>query len=210
MTMDSRTAILANGAPPTHPVAVAAFQSARRLVCCDGACPKALALGREPDLVVGDGDSLTAEQKAALGERFVHIAEQDTNDLDKAFRTVMARFDVVGGVVILGAGGLREDHFLGNVFRLPGFARVVPNVEMVTDAGVFSVVTGARVYACQAGEAVSVFAPESATHVRSEGLEWPLDGVSLEALWQGTLNRTTGESFTLWSDRPVIVYRPHS
>ena len=207
---DARTAILANGAPPVHPLAVVALRSARRLVCCDGAYPKALALGRDPDLVVGDGDSLTAEQKTALGGRFVHIAEQDTNDLDKAFRTASARFRVEDGVVILGAGGLREDHFLGNVFRLPDFARTVPNVEMVTDAGVFSVVTDARVYACRAGEAVSVFAPEPETHVRSEGLEWPLDGVSLAALWQGTLNRTTGKSFTLWSDRPLIVYRPHA
>ena len=208
--MDARTSILANGAPPSHPAAVAAFRAARRLVCCDGAYPKALALGRDPDLVVGDGDSLTAEQKAKLGERFIHIAEQDTNDLDKAFRTVSARFRVEDGIVILGAGGLREDHFLGNVFRLPGFAQVAPNVEMVTDAGVFSVVTDRRVYACRPGEAVSVFASEPETHVRSLGLEWPLDGVSLAALWQGTLNRTTGESFTLWSDRPLIVYRPHS
>lgn len=208
--MDARTAILANGAPPSHPLAVAAFRAARRLVCCDGAYPKALALGRDPDLVVGDGDSLTAEQKAALGGRFIHIAEQDTNDLDKAFRTVSTHFCAEDGIVILGAGGLREDHFLGNVFRLPDFARVVPNVEMVTDAGVFSVVTDARVYVCRAGEAVSVFAPEPETHVRSEGLEWPLDGVSLTALWQGTLNRTTGKSFTLWSDRPLIVYRPHA
>ncbi|MDO5318144.1 MAG: hypothetical protein Q4G65_05905 [bacterium] len=45
---------------------------------------------------------------------FVHVAERDTNDLDKAFRTVSARFRAEDGIVILGAGGLREDHFLGN------------------------------------------------------------------------------------------------
>ena len=100
------TAILADGAPPTHPAARAAFDAASRLVCCDGAYRKARALGRLPDLVVGDGDSLSAADRAALGERFVLIAEQETNDLDKAFRTAVARFGGAG-IVILGAGGLR-------------------------------------------------------------------------------------------------------
>ena len=207
--MQKYTAILANGAVPTHPVAVKAFRDATRLVCCDGAYPKAMALGREPDLVVGDGDSLTAEQKSLLGARFLHIAEQDTNDLDKAFRTVLPQLAADEGVVILGAGGLREDHLLGNIFRLPDFSRAVPSVEMVTDAGVFTVVTRDRTYACHPGEAVSVFAPEVGTQVRSIALEWPLDGVLLTALWQGTLNRTTGNTFTLCTNRPIIVYRPH-
>ena len=201
------TAILADGAPPTHPAARAAFDAASRLVCCDGAYRKARALGRLPDLVVGDGDSLSAADRAALGERFVSIAEQETNDLDKAFRTAVARFGGAG-IVILGAGGLREDHFLGNVFRLPGFARAAPDVAMVTDAGTFTVVTGARRYACRPGEAVSVFAPDPAARSTSEGLEWPLAGVSLAELWRGTLNRTTGTSFRLACDRPLLVYRP--
>lgn len=201
------TAILADGAPPTHPVARAALDAASRLVCCDGAYRKARALGRMPDLVVGDGDSLAAADRAALGERFVSIAEQETNDLDKAFRTAVARFGGAG-IVILGAGGLREDHFLGNVFRLPGFARTAPDIAMVTDAGTFTVVTGVRSYVCRPGEAVSVFAPDPAARATSEGLEWPLDGASLAELWRGTLNRTTGTSFRLACDRPLLVYRP--
>lgn len=201
------TAILADGAPPTHPVARAAFDAAARLVCCDGAYRTARALGRMPDLVVGDGDSLAAEDRVALGERFVLLAEQETNDLDKAFRTAVARFGGAG-IVILGAGGLREDHFLGNVFRLPGFARTAPDVAMVTDAGTFTVVTGVRSYVCRPGEAVSVFAPDPAARATSEGLEWPLAGASLAELWRGTLNRTTGTSFRLACDRPLLVYRP--
>lgn len=200
--------LLANGAPPEHPVARAAFASARWLVCCDGACRTARALGREPDLVVGDGDSLAAADRAALGARWVHVAEQETNDLDKAFRAAVARYGAAD-IVVLGAGGRREDHFLGNVFRLPDFARTAPDIALVTDAGVFSVATAERTFACRPGDPVSVFAPEPGTRATSEGLEWPLDGVALDALWKGTLNRTTGTAFTLRSDRPLLVYRPH-
>ena len=71
------TVILANGAPPTHSVPRAHLCEATELICCDGACRAARALGREPDFVVGDGDSLAAADRAALGARFVRIAEQD-------------------------------------------------------------------------------------------------------------------------------------
>lgn len=207
--MSANCVILANGAPPAHPAARALLRAARRLVCCDGALRAARAAGREPDLVVGDGDSLAPAEADALGARFVRIAEQETNDLDKAFRTAVARFGGAG-VVILGAGGLREDHFLGNVFRLPDFARAAPDVALVTDAGTFTVVRGARTYACAPGEPVSVFAPTPTARAASRGLAWPLDGVALDALWKGTLNRTTGEAFTLRSDVPLLVYRPHA
>ena len=207
--MNARTVILANGALPAHALPLALFAQAETVVCCDGALAKARALGREPDLVVGDGDSLDAATKAALGARFVYIAEQETNDLAKAFRVAVKRLGAEG-LVILGADGLRDDHFLGNVFRLPDFAAVAPEIALVTNAGVFTVVKGRRTYPCECRVPVSVFAPTPGTQLTSTGLEWPLDAVSLDALWSGTLNRTTSTTFTLTTNHPVLVYQPHT
>ena len=184
------------------------------LVCCDGALAVARALGREPDFVVGDGDSISPADAESLGDRFVRVAEQDTNDLAKAFRFACERSprppDALR-IAILGATGLREDHALGNIFRLADFAATVPHVVLYTDAGFFEVVRGERTFPCEPGEAVSVFAPTPGTAVSSNGLQWPLDCVSLADLWSGTLNRTTGPSFTLRTDgRPILVYRPYA
>lgn len=203
--------ILVNGEAPKHPMARKALANARWLVCSDGAYRTAAAQGCVPDLVVGDGDSLAEEDKIALGNKWVHIAEQDTNDLDKAFRTGVAHFPEASEVVILGAGGLREDHFLGNLFRMPGFASRTPGIDvrMITNAGVFTVCTASRTYECCPRDPVSVFAPTPGTHITSVGLEWPLNGLSLCELWMGTLNRTTDFSFTLNSDKPIIVYCPY-
>ncbi len=213
MDPDLKIAILANGAAPRHSIPRRLLAEAALLVCCDGALAVARSLGREPDFVVGDGDSIAPTDRDALGDRFVAVAEQDTNDLAKAFRfacTHAARQPETLRIAILGATGLREDHTLGNIFRLVDFTASVPDTVLYTDAGTFEVVRGARTFAARPGKPVSIFAPRPDTSVTSQGLEWPLDGVSLADLWAGTLNRTTGPSFTLRTNgKPILVYRPY-
>ena len=203
-------AVLANGAVPRHPTPLKILADADILVCCDGALAAARLLGREPDFVVGDGDSISPADRQSLGDRFVHVPEQETNDLAKAFSFACRSAAMPSPIAILGATGLREDHTIGNIFRLVDFTAEMPATTLYTDSGTFEVLRGERTYACRTGEAVSIFAPFPDTAVSSEGLEWPLDGVSLASLWSGTLNRTTGESFDLRTDRPILVYRPYA
>ena len=204
-------AILATGEPPRHAAPRAALAAADLLVACDGALGTARALGREPDYVVGDGDSLPSADRAALGPRFIAVPEQDTNDLCKAFRFVISlpRPDGALSIILLGATGLREDHALANIFHLIDFTEEVPDTKILTDDGTFTAVRGEQTFPCRPGEAVSVFAPLPGTRVTSRGLAWPLDGVDLSPLWRGTLNRTTSNSFTLRTSHPLLLYRPH-
>ncbi len=207
-------AILASGSPPSHEVPLGILRRADRLVACDGAWRAALALGRVPDAVVGDGDSLGDGARAELAGMGVALAldgEQETNDLCKAFRHAVSSIPGAadGEIAVLGATGRREDHSIGNVFHLVDFARRVRLVSIVTDSGVFEpALPPGREWESRAGDPVSVFAPIPGTSVSSRGLEWPLDGVALDSLWKGTLNRATGRAFSLSVSAPVIVYRP--
>ena len=209
-------ALLANGAPPRGK-ALDMMLSARALVACDGAAATARTLGRECDFAVGDGDSLAAAEREAMGSGFVRVEEQDTNDLAKAFRFVCSRFAMAKSLVILGAHGLRDDHFLGNVSLLPEFAAEFVRTSarpsgafvcMVTDSGRFDVVLGSRTFRAEVGDPVSVFAFNNDAHIVSDGLEWPLAGVELNALWKGSLNRANKETVVLTVDAPIVVFRP--
>jgi thiamine pyrophosphokinase len=81
---------------------------------------------------------------------------------------------------------------------------------MVTDFGTFEpVLPPGGVWKASAGRPVSVFAPVPGTRMTSEGLEWPLKDVALDALWRGTLNRTTGGTFALRTDHPILLYLAH-
>lgn len=218
------TVLLAGGAPPTHEMPLRLLHEADRLIACDGAWRTALALGRSPDAVVGDGDSLGPDGRSELerlGIALVVGAEQETNDLCKAFRYAVDSMGDGDALAILGATGLREDHSIGNIFHLIDFAEELrcrcgdsgeghALVTVVTDHGVFEpVLPLGRAWNVNPHQPVSVFAPLPGTEMDSEGLEWSLGGVAFDALWRGTLNRATGNSFSLRTNRPAIAYLPY-
>ena len=157
--------ILAAGDFPTHPIPLKALQEADFVVCCDSAYSQLITHHSSlitDFVVIGDGDSLTEETKRELGDRWIHVAEQDYNDLHKAMAWIMSE---VGGmrygaqgvadssdfrpptsdlkITILGATGKREDHTLGNISYLATFAEEYPGIdlEMLTDYGRFTIIT---------------------------------------------------------------------
>ena len=207
--------ILADGEAPSHEVPLSFLRKAKTVVACDAAWRSAVKLGRIPDAVVGDGDSLTLTDMAELEHLCVPVfkeTEQDTNDLCKAFRYVI-RSGTAGRIVILGATGKREDHAIGNIFHLVDFAETDCEVSIVTNSGTFEpLVPPGREWDCDSGvgRPISVFATHPDTIMTSDGLKWPLNGVRFDALWRGTLNRIVSARFSIRTDRPAIIFRPHT
>lgn len=194
--MKKKVVILAAGDfPNKHGVAWQMLESADAVVCCDSAGDAfRLKFAREPDAVVGDCDSI----RGSFGN-VVHVAEQETNDLEKA--VAYCRSKGWKSPVLLGATGRREDHTIGNVFRAMALG-----LEVVSDYGRFIPFSGRKSFAVKKGAAVSIFATDPATKMSSTGLEWPLDGVEFKNLYCATLNRATGSRVVIESDRPALVY----
>lgn len=204
--------ILAAGDFPTHREAIALLVNADCVVCCDSAYEGYLRSGNDKGncLVVGDGDSLPAETKRSLGDRWIHVAEQDYNDLHKAMSFAVSKFEIKNTkYTILGATGRREDHTLGNISYLATFAEEYPGIEieMLTDYGRFTVFRGSRIYDSFPGQQVSIFSMDSDKPLYSEGLKWPLDGLVPRRWWQATLNESLAQEFTLGSAGWTVVFQ---
>ena len=202
------TVILADGDFPRRKALLETLRSAERIVCCDGAAAKLLRAGLEPDLIVGDLDSLDPALKKRFKKRLVRETEQETNDLSKAFRVCMA----LGWrtVAILGAGGRREDHLLGNNSQLPLFAAAGADVRMETDFGTFLPVLSSASFERPAGTKLSIFSFHPEMPVTASGLKYPLDKLRLPFWWCGTLNETDAPEFSLTFDgrAPLLLYFP--
>ena len=195
------TIILADGDFPSHPLVVDLLRNCPYVVCCDGAANTYIRSGRIPDAIVGDGDSLLPEVKT----RFAHLvhseAEQDTNDLSKAFRFCLSqgRRDIT----IMGATGRREDHTIGNISLLIDFMEQA-EVRMLTDYGVFTPIKENTLFESYPGQQVSVF-NMNCTSLSAEGLAYPLSAFT--NWWQGTLNEACSDNFIIQVDGKVLVYR---
>lgn len=202
------TVILANGCFPRRKPVLDLLRGVARIVCCDGSAAALLRHGMTPDLVVGDLDSLPPDVRRKLGRRVVRVAEQETNDLAKAFRLCMERG--WRSLVILGAGGKREDHLLGNASLLPGFAAAGAEVRMETDYGTFLPVLKSSSFRRPVGTPVSVFSFHPEMPVTATGLVYPLNALPLPFWWSGTLNETAAPEFSLSFDgrSPLLLYFP--
>ena len=84
--------LLAAGDFPMHNVPMKALGDADLVVCCDSAYKQFSFFNYQlsiPFVVIGDGDSLSDADKQDLGDRWIHVAEQEYNDLHKAMQWVM-------------------------------------------------------------------------------------------------------------------------
>ena len=77
------------------------------------------------------------------------------------------------------------------------------NVRSYTDYGVFIPCSNDSTFASHAGQKISIF-NISARGLHSEGLEYPI--YDFTAWWQGTLNRATGEEFTIHAEGEYILF----
>lgn len=204
------TVILAAGDFPQRPELLELLRNAAHVVCCDSAAVALLRSGAAlPEVIVGDMDSLPPELRERFAAQVVHEAEQETNDLAKAFRLCLAR-GWTHDMVILGATGKREDHTLGNISLLMDFAKEVPGIRLFTDCGRFEVLLQSGSLPTFSGEQISIFTPDCTMPVSAHGLVYPLHKLRLERWWNGTLNEAVGSSFHLEFSgaAPVLVYRP--
>lgn len=226
--------ILADGAFPTTHKRQDLLRNATNIVCCDGATAKLLDFGREPIAIVGDMDSIPAELKAQFAAKIHQVSEQETNDLTKAVDYCISQgFDEIA---ILGATGLREDHTLGNISLLADYATRLKSVCLLTDYGridafrsgmqtndyiepgldtkapeVCTTLDGRYTVArfeSYKGQQVSIFALTTDTEISSLGLAYPLENKCLTSWWQGSLNESAGEQFSLSINQGILlVYR---
>jgi thiamine pyrophosphokinase len=151
-------------------------------------------LGREPDLLVGDMDSIDPnllERLAAEGVAVKrHAVEKDASDVELAVeRAVSAGADTV--VILGGVGGDRLDHELANLLLLADERWHGLDLSLARGRTTLRAVRGgsARVLDGAAGDLVTLLPiGGDAMGVRTSGLRYPLGGESL------TLGRTRGLS----------------
>ena len=198
--------ILAAGDFPTHPVPLQALELYRdRIICCDGAANTLLQTGYYPEIVVGDGDSLSPETCDKLSGRLICDPDQETNDLTKAFHYALSRN--YKKLLILGATGKREDHTLGNISLLADYMDHA-DVSMLTDYGMITPAKGNAIFLSHPGQQISIFCMDSQPLI-IRGLKWPVDNRIITRWWQASLNEALSDRFEIETAGKVIIFQEY-
>ena len=193
--------ILANGEYPTSPLPLRILQEAPYVVCCDGGADAYITQGHVPDAIIGDGDSLSEENRLRYASLIHYNPDQETNDQTKAVQFLMSQEK--RRIAILGATGKREDHTIGNISLLMEYARIGAEIRMYTDYGVFIPCKDKCTFPCRPGQQISIF-NFTACGLKSEGLRYPI--YDFTSWWHGTLNECTTTSFSIHAQGEYLVF----
>ena len=153
------------------------------IICADGGAKLARTWRLTPKIILGDQDSLdapTKEYHRAQGVVFRRVpTEKDETDLDLAVEYALQQGAT--SLTLVGAWGSRIDHALGNVELLYRLALMgLPNQILTRSHRLSAFCTRFRATA-QKDSIVSLLplSPE-VTNVRTRGLLYPLNGVTLK------------------------------
>jgi thiamine pyrophosphokinase len=177
-----RAVIFANGDLPDPEAARALIEPGDKLIAADGGMHHLERLGLQPDILVGDLDSLEPELLALLqsaGVRTVrHPTHKDETDLELALQ--LAAAEGCRELMVVGALGGRLDHILGNLSLLRD--PVLRDCMVRLDDGlqeVFWITSQAELHGAS-GEIVSLLPMQGdVSGVTTEGLEYPLKAETL-------------------------------
>jgi len=157
------------------------------VIGADGGADAALDLEVVPEAVIGDMDSLRHPEEWEQRSKLIRLAEQETTDFEKCLYSTAAPVTVA-----LGVTGNRLDHTLAvfdAVARHGGKRRIV----VVDEDDIAISFSGPFSFYAEAGERISVHPLQKVGFAHSEGLYYPLDGLTLApGVRAGTSNTALG------------------
>lgn len=196
--------ILANGEFPRHEIPLGIISSHQYIVCCDGAINQLCLTDVIPSAIVGDCDSLSLENKKKYENILYPNPDQETNDLTKSIFFCLNKG--ISDILILGATGKREDHTLANISLLAQHLDKIQNLRMITDFGVFTAINNDSEFDSFVGQQVSIFSIDQ-TPISVDNLRYSIENRVLSSWWEGTLNESVGDNFTIKTNGKTIIYQ---
>ena len=197
--------LIANGEFPTHSKALKIFNNSEYIICCDGAANSLKEKDKSPDIIIGDLDSINSELLCLENTKFIHIENQNDNDLRKALKWISENMKIEK-LSIIGSTGLREDHTIGNIatflYKTYDF-----EIEFPTNTGCFYVINQSRTFETFIGQYISLFCISDNQKVTTTGLKYELENNPIN-LYSGTLNIAQKKQITinLKLNIPVLLY----
>jgi len=199
--------IVANGEFPTHSIPLQVLNKATSILACDGATNTLVKKGYIPNIIIGDLDSLSDENKIKYNNRIILKDNQSDNDLRKAINYSIK--NNINTISVLGASGKREDHMIGNIFSLLDYKDI--NIKIYTDTGIFSCIHKDQNIESFKGQQISIFTLDATIKITSNNLKYNFNKNNVSNIYIGTLNESLSDFFELEiSHGSLLIFQTYS
>ena len=199
--------IVLGGDAPGRALLESCMRDADLVIAADSGLAAFDAAGLEPDLLVGDMDSVSAgvleKYAGRIPEHRLNCIKDDTDGVD-ALDMAIARG--AEKITLLGALGGRLDHALANVMLLVRAHRKGAKAEILSESVRISRVDGYASLSGAKGDTVSLLPLGRAEGVTLKGFFYPLDQAVLESDYPlGVSNVVTDDQAEIKADSGDLI-----
>lgn len=180
-------------------------------ICADGAANSLISTNIQPDIIIGDFDSITEKVSKYFrkkGTTLMKISEQETTDFEKSLNYGIS----VGfkEFVIFGALSNRTDHTFNNFSVAKRYYRKI-NLLFVDNVFETEFIIKKIKFKYLKNQTVSLLPFPIARKVKTLGLKYRLRDEDLElGIREGTLNVSTGKNVSIeFVSGDLLLFRKH-
>ncbi len=177
-------------------------------VCADGAAAVCREYSLQPDIILGDLDSLDSATKAHFAaSKIIEITDQDSTDGEKAVQYCIEKgFQSIN---LFGALGKRVDHTLYNLGLLKKFDNQGVDLTFISNDDIVFLMSATRTFTASPGTRISLLPVfGKVENVTTKGLAYALQNESLELGRHSSISncfKKDTASVTLSSGRLLVV-----
>ncbi len=188
-----RAILICNGEPPSGNFLRKILKNYDFIACADGGANIAFKFKIEPNLIIGDLDSIKPKVKKFYAQKNIPIVydpDQNSTDIEKSVKFLIDQG--FGQIDIISAIGDRLDHNLGNLSVLVNFHRKA-KLRVIDKSLEIFFVRDEISFETNPGDRISILPlGERAEGVTTRGLKFKLDDDILSFSGRGISNIATG------------------
>ena len=137
---------------------------------------------------------------------WIERPDQNKTDLEKAFEWCISKN--IKKIILLGAGGIREDHMLGNMFLVSKFSDHF-EIKVVTNYSTIFCIKGSKTIEAKIGQQISIVAAENVERITVTGLKYSLTNEPLSPSSRAISNEAIREKFSIECTDKIFLFLNH-
>ena len=192
--------LFGNGEVPIHQETKKVLNNATSFICLDGGADSLNSLGFEPNIILGDLDSIEGSYNCDI----IKAEDQSKSDLEKGL--IWCIKNNIKNLSLIGFSGCRDDHNLIALFIMLKYAKEV-KMTLYSNFSKVVCVRDQTLFESRPEQTISIISPEEDTYVTTSKLKYPLHKEKLPQFSQGLSNVTIGDSFSIEASDWVWVFK---